>query len=1122
MNSRVRVFFYASMILLLALISAISVIPARADDGAPPPPAAPAAGDPAQVTTAAAPTVLSQVPAGANVVVVNDRGHKVSLASQEAAKIVASGDPIWCPTGVLPGGATCSSLFTTFTGNASTLDAGLLSVLTGKTVSGTIWISSGYDSSLEVGTTVTLDGSLGTTANYALTLKGGWNGTLGSGTTNPATPSTFTLPLIITGWNADVTLSDIEITGVTSGKALDVETSKNITLTNVNVHDNTGGGSGAYLNNTSGLTSGTTDKVTVTSSQFNGNNSDGLDVFSWGAITVSNLTASSNIGRGAALDNCSYPAGPTCNATSAQPVTLTGSNTFTDNWLSGLEVYSIGSITTNNLTADNNGILSTGTSDTYRGGVGVWLENGYIGAPAVTLNGINEFNGNYAAYWNGSSYDPHAGLVVNSSGAITANSLTADNNVAGSGAFLDNCEPNSLITCYVSTSGKAINVTGLNTFTGNHVSGLEIFSKGAISTNNVTATNNATGWGENLVNYWPGAVGGIAVSGTNLYAGNWYDGLAIFSHGAITVNNATSNGNGQSGASDAYGVYAENDGAGIVAFTMTGTNNLSGNLGGGGLFVQSKGAITINSLTANGNTPGYGAYLNNTFGTTGTVTVNYSTFNDNTGNGLEVYSNRAISVKNITALNNGWNGAYLDNCNMSGGACATFTAQPVTITSVNNFNWNVNTGLVVWSEGAITLSNVTAIYNSGGNGAYLDNCNYDTGSDHCLNPGSNAVTLKGSSNFSDNGLDGLEVWASGPITTNNLTADYNGQSLTPTDVPVYEYGAGVYLENDGALLGKPITLTGTNSFTGNGSNGLYLRSGGAVKANNLTANGNGLNTNCQSANVSVCGDGVHVDWSISFTLTGYGTFNGNGDDGLDAASWGAISLTNLSADGNNWWGVGAYNDYYIANPITLMPVPHSANITLTGTNVFTNNQYSGLYVETFGAITLNNVTASYNGQAGFSDDSDGALLDNCLYDTGTSACDAVVPKPVTFTGINTFNDNFSDGLWGNSLGAITAKQVTANDNGDDGAYLDNQFGFKNFNITLSGNNVFNNNHSDGLEAYSNGSILISNLTANGNTDVYQYTAGGVYLDNRSTTSVPVTITLTGINTFNGNGNRITT
>src|SRR6202142_4036928 len=145
MNSRGRIIFYATMILLLALVSAISVIPARADDGAPPPPAAPAAAEaPAEVTTAVAPTVLSQVPAGTNVVVVNNSRHKVSLASQEAARIIAANDPIWCPTGVAPksgvGGCTITQ------GSFNFVDVahpGLLSLISGKTVNGTIWILSG-------------------------------------------------------------------------------------------------------------------------------------------------------------------------------------------------------------------------------------------------------------------------------------------------------------------------------------------------------------------------------------------------------------------------------------------------------------------------------------------------------------------------------------------------------------------------------------------------------------------------------------------------------------------------------------------------------------------------------------------------------------------------------------------------------------------------------------------------------------------------------------------------------------------------------------------------------------------------------------------------------------------
>ncbi len=71
------------------------------------------------------------------------------------------------------------------------------------------------------------------------------------------------------------------------------------------------------------------------------------------------------------------------------------------------------------------------------------------------------------------------------------------------------------------------------------------------------------------------------------------------------------------------------------------------------------------------------------------------------------------------------------------------------------------------------------------------------------------------------------------------------------------------------------------------------------------------------------------------------------------------------------------------------------------------------------------------------------------------------------------------------------------------------------------NNTFNNNGITGLEAYSNGNILMSNLTANGNPGEPAFggpqNTGGVYLDNWSMTSVPVTVTLTGNNTFNGNG-----
>jgi hypothetical protein len=811
MNSRVRVIFYAMMIVLLALLSAFSVIPARADDGAPPPavPAAPSAPKAAEVTTAAAPTVLSQVPAGTDVVVVNTARHKVSLASQEAAKIVAANDPIWCPTGVVPGGVTCS------------LSGSSLSDLFGWLYTnnwakaGTIWIESGYDNTdlsnpddngiPDFG----LYGlSLTNTAKYALTVNGGWSG---MGTTlNFLAPSTI------------------------DGASLSIYDWKN-------------------------------------------------------------------------------------------------------------------SVTLNNLVIEN--------------------------APTSTNN------------------PDGTGLTVTTTGSIVLNNINAINN-QGEGAYLDNCYENSFSIC-----------TG-----------------------------------------------------------------------------------------------------------------------------------------------------------TGTVTLNYSSFEDNKIDGLDVYTSHAISAKNLTALDNTEDGAYLDNCifNTIGGPCTITTAQPVTITNVNNFSYNASAGLVVWSRGAITVSNVTAVYNTGSFGAILDNCNL--GATACTNAGSYAVTLKGNNNFSNNNIAGLDITATGPITANNITAYDN-------------IGYGAYLDNSEDFGAKALTLTGTNSFSDNVNDGLWINSLGAITLSNITASDN-------------AGRGAYIDnqWdykNYNLTLSGYNTFNDNYLIGLEAYSNGNILISNLTANENgggqtltgNFDGGGAYLSNYSLTkvPVTVTLTGNNTfntngvyddinyiytgyglivysdgaitisnltanenveggayldnwdrelpktprNITLTGTNVLSNTSFGdGLEAYSAGAITLSNVTASNNLLYG-------AYLDNCGYDSVNDDCNGLVSEPVTLTGKNTFNTNLQ-GLWVYSLGAITASNLTANNNVIGGAYLDNQWDFKNYNITLSGYNTFNDNQdSTGLEAYSNGNILMSNLTANGNPGEPAYggsqNTGGVYLDNHSLTTVPVTVTLTGNNTFNANG-----
>ena len=263
------------------------------------------------------------MPAGTQVVVTDASGSVIPLGSQAAAQAVVKGDPMWCPSGVNPGGAGC-------TGSQSSFSA-LLGSISGKTVAGTIWIETSYDSSIGDSGGVNINGtSLGIIENYALTLKGGWNGSLGSLAAITGT-STFNVPLWIS-WNSDVSLSDIIVTGATSSSsaALYIYTPTNVTLTRVNVHNNAG--SGAMIINHYG-----TGAVTVSSSTFSANAAgDGLDIYSKGTITLNSVTASGNgltqVGPfgGAVLHN-DY-------AGSTAAVTVSGTNNFSSNFYTGLIV----------------------------------------------------------------------------------------------------------------------------------------------------------------------------------------------------------------------------------------------------------------------------------------------------------------------------------------------------------------------------------------------------------------------------------------------------------------------------------------------------------------------------------------------------------------------------------------------------------------------------------------------------------------------------------------------------------------------------------------------------------------------------------------------------------------
>lgn len=1086
-------------------------------------------------TTASPDSPLTELPENTELVILGEMGEPVPLASEEAAAILLEGDPMWCPAGVTPGGVGCTSPYATF----AALLADPMFAGGGPAVNGVIWVRDNYNGADNAA--ITFNGaSLTTMRNFSLTIKGGWTGV---GTTiNMAMPSAFDVPLNITGWLGDVTLSDLTFTGV-SGTSVTVNTTKNIVLTNI--HSSTSASRGADLDNSAGtgnvtvtsssfnqssggtglsisskgtvtLTSVTannnfgdgtninnsgaaTDKnVTVTGSEFSGNRNDGLDIQSWGLVTLNNISANEN----GAVSMNGYGVKVTNTASSTfQNVVFTGTTIALQNWSGNIEVLSSGMITASNLYANSS-----------QGGTGAYLNNTSSPTPkGVTLTGASQFK-----------FNDLGGLWIETNGVVTLSNITANDNQGGSGAEIDN-------TNYP-TGSFAVSLSGTNVFNNNWYYGLDVNSDGAITVSNVTANNNGQNMGfysgARLINSAAPTPQNVTVSGTNFFNGNNYYGLHVESQGVISVNSITANDNVFSGAAGAY--LHNNSGADTSkkAVTLTGTNVMNGN-GGTGLDVASYGPITLNNVTADSNSNGIDLH-NLLAATPQSVTLNgYTVANSNDFNGLRIISKGVIKINNLTAsfngvLNSGYGadlsnnalgvvssvtftGTNITNGNYSGGLKVATNgpitlnnltasenehghgaelnnqstpAQTVKLTGTNVFNSNYSSGLVIDSFGAVTLNNVTANLNLGialltGYGVDIDN---STGSVI------SSVTLTGTNTFSGNQLDNLMIKSRGAVILNNVRSD---SSVSQN---------GVTIENTAGGNGsqQPVTLNGSNSFKSNEKNGLKIASFGLITTNSITASQNG----------DVSGYGVDLDNATGadsslpvkgITLNGVNVFDENRSGGLNVLTLGPINTNNLTAtDSTGGFGVRLDN--------SSAPSPQATNVK--GTNVFNSNQFTGLIVKSKGAVTLNSITAK-SSMTG-----NGANIEN-------TAGGNTAPQPVTINGTNTFNSNYNTGLIVTSYGLITTNNITASENGlvpnsGYGAELTNDGASALLplkGITMNGTNLFSTNNNTGLKAYSLGPIKVNNVTSS-----YSEDGRGAELNNGSAPS-DQGVTLTGSNFF---------
>ena len=140
----------------------------------------------------------------------------------------------------------------------------------------------------------------------------------------------------------------------------------------------------------------------------------------------------------------------------------------------------------------------------------------------------------------------------------------------------------------------------------------------------------------------------------------------------------------------------------------------------------------------------------------------------------------------------------------------------ISVNGTNVFNSNFGDGLVIETTDIVTTNNLTGNGNTNGDGAYIDNCFYISG--QCLVSGAPTLTMTGTNIFNGNSAGGLQAISYGNITAANLNVSgnttygvwlFNNLSTSAT-TPVPSKGT--------------VTLTGTNIFNSNTSDGLDVES----------------------------------------------------------------------------------------------------------------------------------------------------------------------------------------------------------------------------------------------------------------------------------------------------------
>ncbi len=511
--------------------------------------------------------------------------------------------------------------------------------------------------------------------------------------------------------------------------------------------------------------------ITITRSIFSANNGNGLVIDAKSAITLNSVNINENSSGtgifGASIDNC-QSSGVACTGTGNVTVLGTyGENNFNSNSGSGLEIISKGTISLYKVHSNSNNQH------------GVLLDN-QLGTGNILINGLE-------IYYNGVK-----GLEILSAGAVNLNAVDVQTNNT---SYTADTWAVKIINTYAALPGtKPVSITRTNLYQ-NYAFGLHVESKAVITLNKVTSTLNSY-----LTNKCIGiqlnntaGTGGVNILntlGTNEISHNSGLGLEIDTHGAVVLKGIDLHSNYQGGAD----INVDTDG---VPVTLTGLIFESNYNADAGLLITSKGYVSLTGVNAKNNGSSGVKIDNSGAASPQNVMVVKSSFNSSTDSGLWVVSKGNIILNAITANENSGKGVLLDNCIESVGSCTGSGSVSILSTlGVNTFSNNANDGLHIDTGKSVSISNVTAAYNSG-YGIWLDNSK-GIGGAVIL---SKILTMR-------NSYDGMNLNANGAVTLTSVQSLMNG--LTgPRD------GASI------TTNGQTITIS-NSVFTGNYHYGLYL------------------------------------------------------------------------------------------------------------------------------------------------------------------------------------------------------------------------------------------------------------------------------------------------------------